>query len=650
MSFFIFSYIIHINSQMEEFMTRTSSFTSLADKAPEVLSEWDYEKNSDLNPNTLPFSHSGKVWWKCENNHETHSWQSSVYSRAIGRGKCKVCLSIVVTHPEIATEFHPTNNGSLLVSDVTKSSKEKLWWKCSKCSHEWQAFVSSRTRGIGRCFRCESLGSINPELASEWHPAKNGDKTPFDFSFSSGIKVWWQCNFCQYEWEATIDNRIRGRNCSNCNKFLKTSLPEQTIYYFLNQVFEDVENRKLLTLDGKDVEVDIYLPSLNFGIEYDGIFFHKSKKAEDEKKNQILQSNDIQLIRVREFSNKSKLPPLEAFSSTVFEVFYNSRKELEEVIFLILRTIKEKCSLTEEQLKKIKDLVVNISAVQSKIYQSMLRNLKENSLHLAYPDVAKMWHPTKNGKVLPIHLSPHSNISVWWKCEKGHEYPATVHQKVIAKNDCRVCSGFTTRKPLSDDYNLAVINPELASEWYPTKNGSLKPEDFTPNSNEDAWWKCENGHEFYERIGNRHRFSMPCSDCKIESNSIATKHPHLVEEWDYKNNGDRTPHNTTCGINGLFSWICKNGHSYEAKLITKIKGQGSCKTCKTLTYKYPEVLNSWDYIENDKLGLKPDNMTYGARTIVHWKCVHCSLPFERAVSKVTEGRPCPNCRKKLVNE
>ena len=34
-----------------------------------------------------------------------------------------------------------------------------------------------------------------PELVTEWHPTKNGDKHPDDYSYGSGEKVWWQYCF-----------------------------------------------------------------------------------------------------------------------------------------------------------------------------------------------------------------------------------------------------------------------------------------------------------------------------------------------------------------------------------------------------------------------------------------------------------------------
>ncbi|MBT6207676.1 MAG: zinc-ribbon domain-containing protein [Francisellaceae bacterium] len=37
---------------------------------------------------------------------------------------------------------------------------------------------------------------------------------------------------------------------------------------------------------------------------------------------------------------------------------------------------------------------------------------------------------------------------------------------------------------------------QLAQEWHKEKNGKLKPEDVTKNSNKKVWWQCKKGHEW----------------------------------------------------------------------------------------------------------------------------------------------------------
>jgi hypothetical protein len=63
------------------------------------------------------------------------------------------------------------------------------------------------------------------------------------------------------------------------------------------------------------------------------------------------------------------------------------------------------------------------------------------------------------------------------------------------------------------EYNLAKLHPHLAEEWHPTKNGSLKPTDFLPGSNEKVWWSCNQGHEWKASIGERTRSDGKATGC-----------------------------------------------------------------------------------------------------------------------------------------
>jgi hypothetical protein len=55
-----------------------------------------------------------------------------------------------------------------------------------------------------------------------------------------------------------------------------------------------------------------------------------------------------------------------------------------------------------------------------------------------FPEVAKEWHPTKNGDLRADQVAPASNKEVWWQCARGHEWPAKVAlRREFAR--CREC-------------------------------------------------------------------------------------------------------------------------------------------------------------------------------------------------------------------
>jgi hypothetical protein len=159
------------------------------------------------------------------------------------------------------------------------------------------------------------------------------------------------------------------------------------------------------------------------------------------------------------------------------------------------------------------------------------------NLETEYPEVAAQWHPKKN-KLKPLHFFPKSQKKVWWICEKGHEYYSSIALKTGGAG-CPYCSG----RRVGKDNNLAYLNPKLAAEWHPSKNGKLEPEQVTTRSGKKVWWICDRDHEWEAVIANRTNGSG-CPECakkKIsEANikrairikgSLADVSPELASQW-----------------------------------------------------------------------------------------------------------------------
>jgi len=71
----------------------------------------------------------------------------------------------------------------------------------------------------------------------------------------------------------------------------------------------------------------------------------------------------------------------------------------------------------------------------------------DNCLKRKYPAVAKLWHPSKNGKLTPSDVTPGSSEVVIWLCERGHYWPQKVSvvvqafQHGTATKGCPYCYG-----------------------------------------------------------------------------------------------------------------------------------------------------------------------------------------------------------------
>ena len=65
-----------------------------------------------------------------------------------------------------------------------------------------------------------------------------------------------------------------------------------------------------------------------------------------------------------------------------------------------------------------------------------------NSLGEKFTNVAKDWHPKRNGNLTPFDVTYVSGKKVWWICENNHEYSTKVFYKTIRGNGCKYCLGF----------------------------------------------------------------------------------------------------------------------------------------------------------------------------------------------------------------
>ena len=186
-----------------------------------IIREWHYVKNGSLRPEEVKLGSGKKVWWTCSKG---HVWQTRIVDRkkygcpyCSGRFLCRE-KSLHFLKPEIAKDWHPTNNGKLTPRDVSLYSHKKAWWVC-KNGHSWEAVIYSRASGKG-CPYCSgkivskerSLAAKNPRLAREWHPTKNGDLTPYKVTAFSNKEVWWKC-VDKHEWKSRIANM---KKCPVC--------------------------------------------------------------------------------------------------------------------------------------------------------------------------------------------------------------------------------------------------------------------------------------------------------------------------------------------------------------------------------------------------------------------------------------------------
>ena len=555
---------------------------SLQSEYPDLAKQWHPTRNAQLTASDVT-PHSGRrVWWLCGEGHE---WDAVVNSRSRGYG-CPFCAgqrptaerNLATEFPELIDQWDHARNGDAKPQNFTPRSKHKAWWKCGS-GHSWQATIGNRTRPGTRnsCPVClnKSLGETNclavvrPDIANDWHPTRNAPLTPRDVIAGGSRKVWWICKH-GHEWQATVGSRVHsGTGCSKCS--LQTSRVEIAVYSEIAALFDDVAWRERHS----GYECDILIREGRIGIEIDGVYWHRGNSERDEAKSAAFEAAGIQLFRLREDG-------LETISKR--DVSFKSAEREFLIVSRLVERLLRYADFSERQTIRLRDYVQGCGLINEPLYRKLVASLPApppgQSLADKHPEIAKQWALDLNAPLSPEHFRPQANKRVWWRCESGHTWQTTPNIRVHQGTGCPRCP--REPSPAPEDRNLAVVNPKLAADWHPDRNGTLRPTDVWPNSNKKIWWQCREKHEWQAVVSSR-AAGTGCPVCygryATTDNNLAARYPELMSEWDRERNAGLNPSQLTPHVGRNVWWLCKNGHKWQATVYNRTKNRSGCPEC-----------------------------------------------------------------------
>jgi hypothetical protein len=243
------------------------------------------------------------------------------------------------------------------------------------------------------------------------------------------------------------------------------------------------------------------------------------------------------------------------------------------------RKVWWKCRAGHEWISGVKDRALS---GQGCPYCAHVRASPGYNLEVEFPDLARQWHPTRNGRLKPNEVLPGSGRLVWWRCIEGHEWRTRIVRRTADASGCKVCRNKPERF-ITPYRNFATSFPDQAREWHPTKNEGRKPEGFAPFSQRTAWWKClRMGHEWESAIARRSG-GEGCPYCAgkrvAPDNCFALHYPALAKEWHPTKNGTLTPEQVTRGSKRRVWWLCRRArHEWRAIVLNRAYGT-RCPQC-----------------------------------------------------------------------
>ena len=230
------------------------------------------------------------------------------------------------------TELH---NGEYELISEYNGTKNRITLRHKPCGHEYSRKANEfLNEGAGLCPICNkrqghSTRSLKEEDIPEYLKEHIGDKYTYVSGYVklSDTNTILRCNECGNEFKASI-SRVTGkrkRGCPICannrrggkvreihpddiplNNHSDESLIVDQIVAYMSEIY----NGEIIRNYKDKMELDVYIPELKIGFEYNGIYWHSDKIIKDKnyhlKKKEYFKEKGIDVIFIDEYDWENK--------------------------------------------------------------------------------------------------------------------------------------------------------------------------------------------------------------------------------------------------------------------------------------------------------------------------------------------------------
>lgn len=660
---------------------------------PELMKEWDWEKNSalGLDPSRISAGTGKKAYWCCATC--GNEWLGVISIRT-GRGSgCPICARVIggrkktegaikkhgyIDDPILLSEYMLEKNGNIPPETLPKFVLTPVWWKCRDCSHEWKVSVKDRAIEHHGCPRCAGIkrgakrketnakrASVadRPDLMKYWDIQKNvqANIDPTKLGTGSYERVFWHCSVCGDSWQAQVKDVAKAKNkCQVCagRKTMPGYNDFKTLY---------PEMAKEWDYENNGISPDQVRPGINKkcywrcprGHSYTATLNHRtadkgtgcpqcSKGRQTSFPEQAFYYYVKQLFPDAINRAKGVLDgnlELDIYIPSIFTAieydgiaFHNGSKAVERE--------KKKYELCRKKRIKLFRIREKKASWKKDDYQCFY-----GDLCLYINDNLKPSQLTQN---ICFILSELRSRAGFW--------PVPLGISVDVDRDYLEISRY-----LNDTTNsLAARRPDIAEEWDYEKNGTYTPEGILVASDKKVWWKCKScGYSWCCAVSHRTgKISTGCPECgKVKGrnkqrlnrlNQVGgLKDERLRREFDPQKNYPLTPDDITYGSSQPIWWLCpKCGYSWQAKVSNRSHGRG-CACCSfrvlvpgknDLATIHPELMEEWDPTNE----IDPSQEVNTSKKKAKWICRVCGHHWSAAIYTRVRGTRCPACSRSKV--
>ncbi len=618
--------------------------------------------------------------------------------------------NLAVVFPELTSEWHPRNNGSLRAELVTPGSGINIWWKCQK-GHEWQASAAKRSAGRGcpycggrRACKENSLLSRHPAVAKEWHPTKNRLR-PSEVTAGSGRVAWWLCEH-KHSWRAIINHQRHGGGCPICARLKIASANSLET------------KRPLLALQWHPTKNRLLPSDVRAGSNKSAWWLCAKKHEWKERVTNRWRGSGCPICRNRRYATadsslEAKAPllslqwhptkngdlqPRDVTRGSSKKVWWVCLKGHEWPAVIAKRTGGDGCP---KCFAKTSSLELRLYSELKAIFKGARHRDKtfgkEADIFLPGINTAieidgRYWHRNRSAEDRgKVSYFQRKGIQLLRVREQGLPrlsktnvfFSARDSELVTTQSVFRAIKGLAAdpklRRKIDDwlrgrhfanerEYQLLVSasafalpgtsllerRPDVAKQWHPKLNSPLTANQVTFMSSIKAWWLCSRGHEWQAPISDRSS-GRGCAYCSgrraSSSHCLSSADPLLAQEWHPIKNGILKPSNMTPSSGRVVWWLCSKGHAWQCSIHSRRAGV-RCYECTKMGLIPRSLLVKYPELAKEfhpvkNGGLSPRDIAGRSGKQFWWQC-HLKHEWRATAANRSGGRGCPYCGGKKI--
>jgi len=439
--------------------------------------------------------------------------------------------------------------------ELRKVSNMETEIKCKNCGtlftprNEVHKYCSKKCSKQGYykngCEEKTPLSQTHLELMKEWDWEKNKEigLNPDQLTHGSSKKSFWICKKNKkHKWKTIISNRtkINGNNCPYCagqkvtkENCLKTNFPV---------LCKEWNYKKNKNLTPKDV-----MPKSNKMIwwicsqkhEWESIISDRTNGSNcpycTGKKvclDNCLSTINPKLAKEWNYKKNKNLTPKDVMPGSKKKIWWICSQKHEWKAIINSRNRGSNCP-----------------------YCSGNKICNDNCLSTKFPEIAKEWHPTKNGELTPEKVMPKSHKRIWWICSQGHDWESAICSRTNGRG-CYYC----VKK---NEGKVGKLLFKYFKDWtiIPGKRIWYKYKDYNHKRFCDFWLE-KNGIKIIIEYDGRQHFMPVCfNGISIKKAKENLKHTQIKDKLDTE----------FCKENNIILWRIKYDEDKEKSIKELLK-------------------------------------------------------------------------------